>query len=85
MSSQGPIGKLKVIQGDASNWTQFLKRKQIFNTLKEFTPANTTIRPSVKQSTQLLLDYRIGNAACPFDPLVAVPPYPKSKIGDTEC
>jgi hypothetical protein len=85
MSSQSSTGKLKVIQGDASNWTQFLKRKQIFNTLKESTPTNTIIRPSIRQSTQLLLDYRIGNAACPFDPLVEVPPYPKSKIGDTPC
>jgi hypothetical protein len=73
MSSQGPTGahQIRGIQGDASNWTQLLKRRMTYTTLN---PTSTTNNsgliynasglPGI-QSNNFLVDYRLGAAACP--------------------
>lgn len=61
MSSQGPVGKQTVIQGDASNWIQLLKRQKTYRGLL----GNTSgVRADLLQSSQLQYDYRIGAAGC---------------------
>ena len=76
MSSQGAVGanRPKEIQGDASNWTQLLKRRKTYRGLV----GNTTgVRADLLQSNQLQTDYRIGVAACG----VSSSPYPQLATG----
>jgi hypothetical protein len=76
MSSQGPTGAHQIIgiQGDASNWTQSLKRQKTYRGLL----GNTSgVRTDLLQSNQLQTDYRIGVAACG----VSSSPYPKLPTG----
>ena len=63
MSSQGPVGanQPKEIQGDASNWTQLLKRQKTYSGLLGNTAG---VRTDLLQSSQLQTDYRIGGAGC---------------------
>jgi hypothetical protein len=82
MSSQGPVGKQTVIQGDASNWTQLLKRQKTYTGLLGTTyngPAGNTsgVRADLIQSNQLQTDYRIGVSACG----VSSSPYPRLRTG----
>lgn len=74
MSSQGPVGKQTVIQGDASNWTQMLKRQKTSTGL--LGKANL-VRTDLRQSNQLQTDYRLGTAACG----VSSSPYPLLSTG----
>lgn len=63
MSSQGSVGanRPKEIQGDASNWTQLLKRRKIYTGL----PGKTAdVRIDLIQSNQLQTDYRLGASGC---------------------
>lgn len=64
MSSQGPSGKKKVFQGDASNWTESLKRQKTYTgLLNNF----SGVKPDLIQSNQLQTDYRLGVPACVVD------------------
>jgi hypothetical protein len=75
MSSQGPTGahQLIGIQGDASNWTQLLKRQKTYTGLQ----GNTgDIAFNVIGGNQLRVDYNLGMAGC-TGPL----PYPRLPTG----
>lgn len=73
MSSQGPVGKQTVIQGDSSNWTQLLKRQKTYRGLL----GNTSgVRTDLRQSNQLQTDYRLGAAGCGVGA-----PYPQLATG----
>lgn len=76
MSSQGPIGanRPKEIQGDASNWTQLLKRQRTYIGLQ----GNTSdVRLDLIQSNNLRIDYNLGLAGC------TGPPYPGLPTGSS--
>lgn len=75
MSSQGPVGanKPKEIQGDASNWTQLLKRRKTYTGLLNNVG---DVRTDLVQSNQLQIDYRLGTAGCGV-----FAPYPRLRIG----
>jgi hypothetical protein len=74
MSSQGPLGKQTAIQGDASNWTQLLKRQKTYRGLV----GNVgNVASNLLQSNQLRVDYNIGIAGC----AVSSAPYPKLPVG----
>jgi len=85
MSSQGPStnnpNKPKEIQGDASNWTQLLKRRKTYVGLLGTTyngPAGNTsgVRTDLIQSNQLQTDYRLGTSGCGV-----FAPYPRLRTG----
>jgi hypothetical protein len=78
MSSQGPAAanQTEEIQGDASNWTQLLKRRKIFETLAA--GGVNLVKPNLRQSNQLQIDYRLGIAKCIIDN-----PYPKLRTGQS--
>jgi len=82
MSSQGPVGKQTVIQGDSSNWTQLLKRRIAYATLNPSSNTNNSgliINASglpVIQSNNFLVDYRLGAAGCGVGA-----PYPQIATG----
>lgn len=85
MSSQGPIGANQTggIQGDASNWTQLLKRQKTYRGVLGTTyngPAGNTsgVRADLIQSNQLQTDYRLGAAGC-----VTNAPYPTLTTGSS--
>jgi hypothetical protein len=77
MSSQGSIGanRPKEIQGDASNWTQLLKRQK---TYRGVLGKASLIRTDLRQSNQLQTDYRLGAAGC-----VTNAPYPTLTTGSS--
>lgn len=77
MSSQGPTGahQIRGIQGDASNWTQLLKRQKTYTGLQ----GNTgDVALNVIQANQLRIDYNLGIAGC-TDSF----PYPGLRTGAT--
>jgi hypothetical protein len=74
MSSQGPVGKQTVIQGDSSNWTQLLKRQKTYSGLLG---KASLIRSDLRQSNQLQTDYRLGAAGCGVSDI----PYPRLRTG----
>jgi hypothetical protein len=77
MSSQGPTGahEIRGIQGDASNWTQLLKRQKTYTGLQ----GNVSdVASNLLQSNQLRIDYNLGMAGC-TGPL----PYPRLPTGAT--
>jgi len=77
MSSQGPIGANtpKEIQGDASNWTQLLKRRKTYVGLVNNIAG---VRTDLLQSNQLQTDYRLGVAGCGV-----FAPYPRLPTGSS--
>lgn len=63
MSSQGPTGahQIRGIQGDASNWTQLLKRQKTYTGLV----GNTAyVARNIIQGNELRIDYNLGLAGC---------------------
>ena len=75
MSSQGAVGasQPKEIQGDASNWTQLLKRRKTYTGLLGNTAG---VRTDLIQSIQLQTDYRLGVSGCGV-----YAPFPKLPTG----
>lgn len=66
MSSQGPAAAAGIIgiQGDASNWTQILKRRKTFMGLVGISYTGVIVQPDLLQSSQLQIDYRLGATLC---------------------
>jgi len=74
MSSQGPTGAQRGIQGDASNWTQLLKRQKTYTGLQSNTG---DVRLDLIQSNNLRIDYNLGLAGC------TGPSYPRLPTGSS--
>ncbi len=72
MSSQGPTGahQIRGIQGDASNWTQLLKRQKTYTGLKGNT---AVVARNVIQGNELRIDYNLGFGGCTGPPYAGLP------------
>ncbi len=98
MSSQGPpasqtyplVMHNRGIQGDASNWTQLLKRRIAYATLNSAAATNNSglIRNAsgfpVIQSNNFLVDYRLGAVLCPTA-VDVIFTYPRISVGEIGC